>query len=159
MRRTSLAMAGAALILMGSVAASAGSPAPGNSAGDIVAGRQAAFRLSAALFGGMHATATAGGDVKTQAFAARARAGWAKAIPGMFPAGSTTADSKALPKVWSDRAGFEARAADYAAAAAKLGDLAKAGDSAGFTAQLGEVGKACSACHDAYRKPEERRPG
>lgn len=160
MRRTTMALAAAALVLVGSVAAAAGgrTGAPDASA-DVIAGRQAAFRMSGALFGGLRAVGESGADPKSQAFAARSLAGWARAIPGMFPAGSDGGKSKALPAVWSDRAGFEARAADYAAAAGKLADLAKAGDAAGFKAQLPAVGAACKACHDTYRKPEERRPG
>lgn len=160
MRRTTMGLAAAALMLAGSVAASAGGHAAApDSQSDVIAGRQAAFRMSGALMGSMGAVAKSGGDVKTQAFAARALASWAKALPGMFPAGSTAANSAALPAIWSDRATFEARAADYAAAADKLAELAKAGDNAGFAAQLGAVGKTCGACHDGYRKPEERRPG
>ena len=33
--------------------------------------------------------------------------------------------------------------------------LMKAQDKPGFAAQFGEVGKACKACHDAYRKPDD----
>lgn len=160
MRGTTIGLAAAALVLAGSVAASAGSRAAAPDAkADVIAGRQAAFRMSGALMGSMSAVAKSGGDVKTQAFAARALAGWAKALPGMFPAGSTAAKSAALPAIWSDRATFEARAADYAVATDKLAEFAKAGDNAGFAAQLGAVGKTCGACHDSYRKQEERRPG
>ena len=159
MRGTTIGLAAAALVLAGSVAASAGGRAAPDAKADVIAGRQAAFRMSGALMGNMSAVAKSGGDVKTQAFAARALAGWAKALPGMFPAGSTAANSAALPVIWSDRATFEARAADYAAATDKLAEFAKAGDNAGFAAQLGAVGKTCGACHDSYRKQEERRPG
>ena len=100
----------------------------------------------------MKAVIDSGADVKTQAFAARSLAAWAKAVPGMFPAGSE--GGGALPTVWSDRAGFEARAAGYAAAAGKLADAAKAGDVAAFAAAFGEVRTACSACHDSYKKPD-----
>lgn len=151
-------LAGAALLLGTAVASASGNrPVAAADASSAIAGRQAAFRMSGALVNGMKGTIERGDDVASQAFAARALAGWAKAIPGMFPAGSDGAPSNALPTVWSDRAGFEAKAADYAAAAAKLADLAKAGDKAGFAAQLGEVGKACGACHDGYRKPDEHR--
>jgi cytochrome c556 len=163
MRLGTWAMAGAALLLGTAVASASGgkpvaAPAPADASGAI-AGRQAAFRLSGALFGSIKGAIDRGDDVKTQAFAARAIAGWAKAIPGMFPAGSDIAPSGAAPTVWTDRAGFEAKAADYAAAAGKLADLAKAGDKAGFATQYAEVGKTCGACHSTYRKQEEHRPG
>ncbi len=130
-------------------AAEASDPTP------VIAGRQATFRLSGAVMGAMKGAIDRGDDVTTQAFAAGALANWAKALPGMFPAGSGVAPSKALPKIWSDRAGFEKAAADYGAAAAKLSGLAKTGDKPGFAAQWGELRKTCNACHEQYRQPDE----
>jgi cytochrome c556 len=151
MRHGIWAMAGAALLLGTAVASASGGAAdPG--VAETIAGRQAAFRMSAALFGGMKGAIARGDDPRTLAFASRSLASWAKAIPGMFPAGSGEG-TEALPAIWSDRAGFEAKAAGYAAAAARLADLAKAGDKEGFAAQFDEVGATCSACHDKYRKP------
>lgn len=156
MRLGILGLAGATLLFGAALASASDTPPAATDAGAAIAGRQAAFRMSGALFNGMKATVERGDDVTAQAFAARALNAWAKAIPGMFPAGSNVAPSEALPAVWSDRAGFEAKAANYAAAAAKLAELAKAGDKAGFAAQFAETGKACGACHDSYRKPQER---
>jgi len=156
MRLGTWALAGSALLLGTAVASASGSPpttAPSD-AGATIAGRQAAFRMSGALVGGMKGTVERGDDVAAQAFAARALAGWAKALPGMFPAGTDIAPSNALPAVWSDRATFEAKAADYAAAAAKLADLAKAGDKPGFAAQFAVLGKTCGACHSSFRKED-----
>jgi len=162
MRLAIWGMAGAGLLLAGGLAsASAGANVarPDVSAADIIAGRQAAYRLSGAVMGQMKAAIDRGDDVKGQAFSARALAGWAKALPGMFPSGSGVAPSHALPLVWSDRADFEAKAATYAAEAGKLADLAKAGDKAGFAAQWAVVRDACSACHDKFKAPDERRAG
>lgn len=149
--------AAAALLTIAAVTAPGGravaAPAADPTA-DVIAGRQAAFLLSGALVGQIKAGIDRGDDPKTLGFAARSLANWAKAIPGMFPAGSTAPNSEALPSVWSDRAGFEAKAADYAAAAAKLADLAKASDKPGFAAQFAVVGGTCKACHDSYRKPQ-----
>ncbi|MBW8841321.1 MAG: cytochrome c [Sphingomonadales bacterium] len=124
-------------------------------ADQLIAARQAGFRLQGAAFGGMKGVIDAKGDVKTQAFAASAIAGWARAVPGLFPAGSDGGTTKALPTIWSDRAGFEKAAATLATEAAKLADLAKAGDQPGFAAQWGVVRGACSACHDKYRVAEK----
>jgi cytochrome c556 len=158
--RTHMLALGAAAALFVSVAATARSShavtltTAADPTADIIAGRKAAFLMSGALFGQIKAGVDRGDDPKALGFAARSLSGWAKAIPGMFPAGSTAANSDALPIIWSDRAGFEAKAADYAAAAAKLADLAKAGDKPGFAAQFAVVGGACKACHDTYRKPQ-----
>lgn len=166
MRSGTMTIIGATLIL--AAAAATGANAGGQTAAApaaasvpvdpaaIVAGRQAAFLLSAADFGGIKAAIARGDDVTTQAFAARSLARWAKTIPAMFPAGTGIAPSEALPTIWTDRAGFEAKAAAYAEAADKLAALAKAGDKPGFAAQFGEVGKSCGACHDAYRVPDKK---
>lgn len=123
----------------------------------LIAGRQAAFKLSGATFGGMKATIDAGGDVTKLGNAAKALTEWAHALPGMFPPGSDGGATKALPAVWSDRAGFEKAAATYEAETQKLGDLARAGDSAGVAAQWTVLKGACSACHDKYRQPDKPR--
>lgn len=126
-------------------------------ADQLIAARQAAFKLSGATFGGMKATIDAGGDVTKLAFSAKALADWAHALPGLFPPGSDGGATTALPTVWSDRAGFEKAAATYEAEARKLGDLAKAGDKPGVAAQWAVVRGTCGACHDTYRQPEKPR--
>ncbi|MGY4397706.1 cytochrome c556 [Sphingomonas sp. UYAg733] len=165
MRSGTMAIIGATLILTAAAASAGGqrpaAPAPAAASvpvdpAAIVAGRQAAFLLSAADFGGIKAAIARGDDVTTQAFAARSLARWAKTIPAMFPAGTGIAPSGALPAIWTDRAGFEAKATAYAAAADKLAALAKAGDKPGFAAQFAVVGKSCGACHDAYRMADKK---
>ncbi len=159
MRKSMLAL-GAAGALFTSLAATAPAsralPAAADPNAELIAGRKAAFLMSGALFGQIKAGVDRGDDPKTLGFAARALSRWASALPGMFPAGSGGAPSEALPAVWSDRAGFEAKAADYAAAATKLADLARAGDKPGFAAQFAVVGGTCKACHDVYRKAEDK---
>jgi cytochrome c556 len=76
-------------------------------------------------------------------------------VPGLFPAGSDGGTTKALPTVWSDRAGFEKAAATLATEAGKLADIAKAGDQPGFATQWVVVRKTCGACHDTYRVPDK----
>jgi cytochrome c556 len=156
---------GLGLGIIGLAAAAVGqtapAPAPAKASGyeGAVIGRKAGFLLSAANFGAMKGAIDRGDDVKSQAFAARSLARWAKAIPVMFPPGSAgIAGTEALPTIWSDPAGFEKAAADYAAAADQLASLAAAGDKAGFAAQWATVRGACNSCHQAYRKPEEQKP-
>lgn len=123
-------------------------------AATLIPARQSALMLSAATFGGMKAAIDSGGDVSGQAFAAKALARWARTLPSMFPAGTgkeSGVATKAKDEIWSDRAGFEQRAAEYAAAADRLAQLAQANDKAGFATQWGVVRQACSNCHDRYR--------
>jgi cytochrome c556 len=70
--------------------------------------------------------------------------------PALFPDNSKTGgDTAALPKIWEDKADFDARlakmAADAKAASASVTDL----DS--FKAAIGNLGKQCGGCHELYR--------
>ncbi len=69
----------------------------------------------------------------------------------MFPAGSDKGETKALPAIWTDMAGFQAanKAADVAYD--KLAAAAGSGNLEALTAAFGETGKACGACHDKFR--------
>lgn len=123
---------------------------------EIVAARRAAMMMSAATFGSLRAQANAE-DLKRAGFPAHGLNEWAKAIPSMFPAGTDTAPTEALPAVWSDRAGFEMAAQSMAAATASLGQAAAVNDKAAYATALDQIGKACSGCHDKYRKEQEKR--
>lgn len=68
----------------------------------------------------------------------------------LFPAGSDK-DTKALPTVWSDWAGFQAASKAADAAFDKLATAAGSGDMAVLTAAFTDTGKACGACHDKFR--------
>jgi cytochrome c556 len=158
MRIGTVGLAAAALLLATAAASARESKAVSVDATDaagVIAGRHAGMLMSAALMGGIKAAIDRGDDVKTQAFAARALAGWAKAVPGMFPDGTNLAPTHALPAVWTDRAGFNAKAEAYAAATAKLVTAAGAGDKEAFAAAFGEIRGACGACHDAYKQPDQ----
>jgi len=122
---------------------------------EIVGARHAAMMMSSSAFGALKAQANAD-DLKRANFPAHALAGWAKAIPAMFPAGTDIPPSDALPAVWSDRAGFDAASRDFATATAAVTQAVAANDKAAYTAALDQVGKACSACHDKYRKADEK---
>jgi cytochrome c556 len=143
------ALAGAGL----AQAQTAATPAP--SLAQIVLARQASLEMSGVTFIQMKHAMESAEQAKNESSAANALALWAKTLPAMFPAGTaigqTSITSKAKPEIWTNRPQFESRAADYAAATAKLSDLAKADDAAGFTAQLDAVRKTCSACHEDFK--------
>jgi cytochrome c556 len=75
-------------------------------------------------------------------------------VVALFPQGSTSDKSAALPKIWEDWAGFQAKAdklkTDVAAAAA-----APAADLAALQAQVGMIGKNCGGCHETFRAKKE----
>lgn len=119
---------------------------------DPIETRQAGQDLLAGDFAGIRAVITAKGDVKTLEKPAAALARWMRQFPSQFPPGSETGhDTKALPVVWSDAAGFKKAADTMADAADKLAELAKAGDAEGVATQVKVVGDDCGACHRTYR--------
>jgi cytochrome c556 len=74
----------------------------------------------------------------------------AKKAPGLFPVGTETGnDTAALPKVWSDKADFDAKWAKFGADA----EVAQASikDEASFKANFTGVVRACGTCHETYR--------
>jgi cytochrome c556 len=82
----------------------------------------------------------------------------AKILPTWFPAGSgqeAYAKSAALPAIWTDPAGFAAKARGLAGAADKLDAVAQAGDTAALGAAAHDLGGACKACHDSFKAKEK----
>jgi cytochrome c556 len=74
-----------------------------------------------------------------------------------FPAGSeymASTDSFALPALWASQDDFLTKVADLNTAAAAM-QTAAATDLDGLKAGMAQLGGACSACHKAYRQPEE----
>ncbi len=68
----------------------------------------------------------------------------------LWPEGSNTGDSTSSPKIWEDKAGFQAaidkfRADTAAAVAAAPADLDA------LKVQFGSVASNCSGCHEAFR--------
>ena len=70
-------------------------------------------------------------------------------LPGLFPENSKTGDTKASPKVWQNKADFDAKVAEFAKVVAEHRPKVKTLD--GVKAALAPVGKACDTCHDTYR--------
>ena len=144
-----------ALIAIPIVAASAQTPTATVPSGltpeQIVAARQAGYVLSGGSFAAMKAAADSGADVKQLTFGARSLARWARTLPTLFPAGTNLPNSHARPEIWSDRAGFEARAAAYADAARLLAEAAQTGNRDAFLAQWTATRATCGACHDSYK--------
>jgi len=114
--------------------------------------RQAGQDLLAGDFGGVRAVVAAKGDVKTLVQPATAMGKWMRVFPSTFPTGSDKGNNtKALPAIWTDMAGFQKAANDMAGAADRLAQFAKADDADGVTTQVKAVGEACAACHRTYR--------
>jgi cytochrome c556 len=69
-----------------------------------------------------------------------------------FVDGSDKGDTKADPKIWSEKDKFNAAGASLQEAVTKLNLAAKGGNLDAIKAAVGDTGKACKGCHDTYRK-------
>jgi cytochrome c556 len=119
---------------------------------DLIDVRQAGQDLVLGTFTGINLVVAAKGDIKKLDAPAKALQRWALVFPTLFPAGTEHGhDTKALPAVWSDRAGFQKAAVTFSDAAGKLAEIAKTGNAEAFAAQVKVVGQACGACHHDYR--------
>ena len=149
-----LIVAGAVALMCAGGAAGAHEDASMSPA-QVVAARQAAFMLSGATMGAIKAGLDSGAELRTLGFPTGGLARWAAALPSMFPIGTGpeafAEGTRAKAEIWTDRAGFEARAADYAAATARLRDAVAAGDAALAQTEWAAVRTTCGSCHDAYR--------
>jgi cobalamin-dependent methionine synthase I len=71
---------------------------------------------------------------------------------GLFPEGTERGlNTRALPVVWSDRAGFERAAGNLAGAARRMATAAATDNRPEFAKANLETVAACSTCHMAYR--------
>jgi cytochrome c556 len=74
----------------------------------------------------------------------------AKKAPTLFPDNSKTGhDTEALPKIWTDKADFNAKWEKFGKDAASA--QASITDEATFKANFPGVAKNCGACHETYR--------
>jgi cytochrome c556 len=78
----------------------------------------------------------------------------AKKLPTLFPAASKglkppEGDYSTSPKVWEDKAGFEAHIVSFGKAVAEAKGKIK--DLETLKAELPVVGKQCGGCHETYR--------
>ncbi len=69
-----------------------------------------------------------------------------------FIDGTTAANSKAKPEIWTERAKFDAGAQRMQEAMVKLNEAAKSANLDQIKAAFGPVGQACKSCHDSYWK-------
>jgi len=73
----------------------------------------------------------------------------------LFPAGSETGhDTEAKSTIWTDRAGFDAKLADFNTAV-DAGIAAKPDSLEALKASAGPIFKTCKGCHDGFRVEKE----
>jgi cytochrome c556 len=77
----------------------------------------------------------------------------AKNLPTMFPESTKglkpDGDYSSSPKIWEDKAGFEAKIASFARVVTEA--RAKIKDVDSLKANVPAIGKECSSCHETFR--------
>ncbi len=77
-------------------------------------------------------------------------------VNDLFPKGSTSDKSRALPAIWEKWDDFSKHPAKVKKAANDVADAAKAKDDAALPAKVKALGEACGACHKNYRAEEKK---
>lgn len=82
-------------------------------------------------------------------------------LPTLFPAGSgpeAGVPTQAKSEIWSNRAGFDAKVAQFQAAVQGLATASASSDTAAIVAAAGPVGQGCQGCHSEFRVRPARPP-
>jgi len=77
-------------------------------------------------------------------------------ILDLFPKGSTSDKSRALPAIWEKWDEFSKNPAKVKKAASELADAAKAKDDAAIPTKVKALGDACGAYHKNFRAEEKK---
>lgn len=118
---------------------------------DVIAQRRAGLKHVGEQFQAIKGVSDARGDLRPLAPEIDGIITFFQGLPALFPEGSGTGNTRALPTIWSDRAGFEQARANLLTQLAALRTLAANGDNAAFPAAFNATGAACGACHRPYR--------
>jgi cytochrome c556 len=122
--------------------------------GDVITTRKDGFKSLLANMEAIQRVVETRQPVAGAVAPARAIADVAPRIKGWFPPGSDTGQpTRALPAIWSDRAGFDRAADGFVTQAAALVAAAESGDAARLASALQATGQACGVCHRPYRAP------
>lgn len=118
---------------------------------DVIKQRQDNRKQAAAAMREIKGIIDAKGDAKAAVPLAAKLKTLELAFDKMFPAGSDKGETKALPVIWTNMAGFQKASADANAAYDKLAVAAGSGDLAALQTAFADTGKACGACHNTFR--------
>jgi cytochrome c556 len=140
-----------ALLAVGGIHA-ATADGPVSAADDLIAARQAGMLIQSSLLADIMRAIGANAEIGSFEDAGEAIAAWSMALPGLFPVGTEHGHStRALPAIWSDRAGFEQAATNLTQAAQLMAKAAAAGKQSEFIKAFRATSLACAGCHFTYR--------
>ena len=121
--------------------------------GDVIAQRREGMKRMAHHMQAIKAVVDSHGDPRGTVQRIDDMLAWYPRELGLFPPGSDQGDTKALPVVWTDRAGFEQSNAIIVTRLQALRAAAYAGNEAAFATAFRQTGAACGSCHRTYRQP------
>lgn len=125
--------------------------AQGTDPAQIIRDRRDGLKAVGAHMEAMGAIAQSRGDTRPAVERIDAIIAFFATFPDRFPANTQAGDTRALPVVFTDRAGFVTARDNLNAPLANLRRVAASGDAAAFGPALQTVGATCGACHRAYR--------
>jgi cytochrome c556 len=73
----------------------------------------------------------------------------------LFPAGTDTGDTDALPLIWKEQEQFNKLLTDLETSSGKLRLAVQSNDKPGAMAAFKSMGESCKGCHDRYRKADD----
>lgn len=120
---------------------------------DVIAQRREGLRGMGRHMEAIKAVSDARGDTRPLVARVDEMIAFYRGLPALFPAGSGTGETRALPAIWSDRAGFEQVNTNMVNQLQALRTAAAAGDNAALTAAFNQTGATCGTCHRPYRGP------
>jgi len=119
--------------------------------GDVIAQRKDNRKQAAAAMRAVKAIVDAKGPTAGAVEQAAKLKTLEAAFVKMFPAGSDKGETRALPAVWTDWAGFQAASKASDAAYDKLAVAAGSGNAEALATAFADVGKTCGACHQKFQ--------
>jgi cytochrome c556 len=127
--------------------------APALAQGDVIIARQEGLKGVARQMESIKAVVDQRGDPRATGATIGEMIRFFEDFTARFPAGSGTGATRALPSIWTDRAGFDAATGNMVTQLRALQMAANAGDQAAFGAAFQQTGATCGACHRPYRGP------
>ena len=119
---------------------------------DVIAERRAGLKRMGGHMEAIKPVVEARGDVRALEPRIDDMIAWYRGMPALFPPGSGTGDTKALPAIWTDFGKFQETNTALLGQLGVLKTAAGAGDTAGFAAAYAETGpKFCGSCHRPFR--------
>ena len=122
--------------------------------GAVVTERREGLKAAGENMTAVAGVARAGGDPRETVQRIAAIQAWFATMGPRFPAGTQQGapgiDTRALPAIWTDRAGFDAALAAIGPRLTALSEAAASGNVAAFQAAVQATGAACGDCHRPY---------